>query len=74
MEEFGCALLLPELVNSSDQTSVPEAILGEKVFVATLLLVSPEATAIALTVRFEATRKGASYTIEEVVGVVPSSV
>jgi hypothetical protein len=48
--------------------------LGANAFVATLLFVSPEATAIALTVRFEATKKGASYTIDEVVGVVPSMV
>jgi hypothetical protein len=34
--------------------------LGVKACVVTLLLVSPEAVAMALTVRFEATRKGAS--------------
>jgi hypothetical protein len=48
-------------VNSSLQTSVPDGIFGEKLWLATELDISTGAppTAIALTVRFDATRKGA---------------
>jgi hypothetical protein len=48
--------------------------LGAKALVVTALLVSPEATVIAFTVRLDATRNGAVYGCEEVVGVEPSSV
>jgi hypothetical protein len=71
---LGCALALVELENSSDQTSVPEGMAGVKFFVATLLLVEPLAVTMALIVRVEATRIGAWYCCEEVVGVVPSRV
>ena len=63
------------LVNSSLQTSVPEAMLGEKAWVATVLLRVPGgAAAIAFRVRFDETRKGAMYCSEVSVGVVPSVV
>jgi hypothetical protein len=62
------------LENSSLHTNVPEAMFREKVCVATELLSSGGAVARALTVRLEATRKGAKYFGEEVVGVVPSVV
>jgi hypothetical protein len=67
-------LALVVLANSSLHTSVPDAMLGAKAFVVTLLVVSPEAAAMALTVRFEATKNGALYTCDEVLGVEPSSV
>ena len=47
---------------------------GEKDWVVTLLTVSPEVWAIAFTVRFEATRKGAWYCCDDVLGTVPSVV
>ena len=74
MAGLGWALALMELENSSDQTSVPEAMAGVKILVATLLLVPPGAAAMALTVRLEATRIGARYGCDEVVGVAPSRV
>jgi hypothetical protein len=36
---LGCALVVPEFENSSDQTSVPEGMLGVKACVVTLELV-----------------------------------
>ena len=48
--------------------------LGEKVWVATVLLVSPEAVAMTFSVTLESTRKGATYCGELVVGVLPSRV
>jgi hypothetical protein len=53
-----------ELVNSSLQTSVPEGMLSVNVWLVTVLTVSKldePAMAIALMVRFDATRKGAWY-------------
>jgi hypothetical protein len=47
-------------VNSSLHTSVPEGILGAKVWLVTELGVSAEAVAMALTVTFDAMRKGAT--------------
>jgi hypothetical protein len=47
---------------------------GVKGCVATLLAVSPDAVAITFTVRFDATRNGALYRIELLVGVLPSIV
>jgi len=61
--------VLLELVNSSLHTSVPGWMLGVKVWLAAVLEV-PAAMAIALTVRFEATRKGAWYCWEDAVGVL----
>jgi hypothetical protein len=66
--------VVPEFANSSDQTSVPEGILGVKLLVETLLSASPEAVAMAFTVMFEETRNGAVYGCEEAVGVEPSKV
>jgi len=40
----------------------------------TLLAVVPESVAMALTVRFEATRSGAWYCCDDAVGVEPSTV
>jgi hypothetical protein len=67
-------LALVELANSSLHTSVPDAMLGVKLLLATLLAVLPEAVAMAFTVRFEATRNGASYICDDVLGAEPSSV
>ena len=62
------------LVNSSDQTSVPETMFGVKLWLATLLAVYPAAVAMALTVMLLATRNGAWYCCEDEVGVDPSTV
>jgi hypothetical protein len=61
------------LANSSLQTNVPEAMLGVKLWLVTVL-VDPAATAIALTVRFDATRNGAWYCCEDELGALPSTV
>jgi hypothetical protein len=55
---FGWAEVVPEFENSSDQMSVPEEMLGVNALVVTVLLVSPEAAAIAFTVMLDDTRKG----------------
>jgi hypothetical protein len=47
---------------------------GAKACVVTLLAVLPAAVAIAFTVRFAATRNGASYFCAEVVGAELSTV
>ena len=62
------------MANSSDQTRVPEGMLGAKAWLATVLAVSPAAVAIALMVRFEATRNGARYCRDEVLGALLSMV
>jgi hypothetical protein len=74
MAGLGAALALVELENSSDQTSVPDGMLGAKVWVVTVLGMSPGATAMALTVRLEATRNAAKYCGDDALGVVPSTV
>ena len=61
-------------MNSSDQMSVPEAMLGANALVVAALLEKPEAAAIALSVIFDETRKGVVYGCDVVVGVEPSSV
>ena len=69
---LGCDCV-PVEVNSSLQTKVFDAMLGEKVSVVTVLD-NPAETAIALTVRFDATRNGAWYCCDEVVGALSSTV
>ncbi len=63
----------PEFENSSLQTSVPEAMFGDQVCMATSLLPA-EVIASALTVVFEASRKGAKYWFDVAEGVPPFSV
>jgi hypothetical protein len=70
---LGCALAPVELENSSDQTSVPEAILGAKLWLVMLLTLSPEAVAMALMVIFDATRKGAKYRGDDALGTLLST-
>jgi hypothetical protein len=72
--ESTSAMDLPELLNSSLHTSVPEPRLSAKSFEAAVLFEYPEAAAIAFTVRFDEIRNGAKYCIDVFVGVEPSSV
>jgi hypothetical protein len=46
---------------------------GEKLWLVTVLF-TPDAVAIALTLKFDATRNGASYRCELVPGALPSTV
>jgi hypothetical protein len=48
--------------------------LSVRLRLATVLAVTPEAVAMALTVKFEATKKGARYSCEEAAGVLSSKV
>jgi hypothetical protein len=57
---LGCALAPVEFANSSDHTSVPDGMFTANAWLVTLLAESPAVCAIALTVRFEATRNGAA--------------
>jgi hypothetical protein len=59
VDEFGSQFVRLGLVNSSLQTSVPDAMFGLKLCEATVLFEYPDAAARALTVRFDETRKGA---------------
>ena len=52
-------MTIAELENSSLQTSVPEAILGRKLWLATPLPPAPAEVAMALILRLEATKMGA---------------
>jgi hypothetical protein len=61
-----------EFANSSLHTSVPEAMFGVNAWLATWLAVWPESVAMTFTVTLEATRKGATYGVELLVGVLPS--